>query len=137
MKNTLKLIFFVLLLFALFVSLRMFIDVAFYSDVIGIKDVSILGIISILFTVSAFLIGCVIFLENRHPSKTLTWLIVLGIFPVFGFFAYLLFGQNFRRKRMFQKKALLDEQAFYNIRGMKITKNGFCAIISIKSCYFV
>lgn len=37
MKNTLKLIFFVLLLFALFVSLRMFIDVAFYSDVIGIK----------------------------------------------------------------------------------------------------
>ena len=80
MKNTLKLIFFVLLLFALFVSLRMFIDVAFYSDVIGIKDVSILGIISILFTVSAFLIGCVIFLENRHPSKTLTWLIVLGFF---------------------------------------------------------
>ena len=137
MKNTLKLIFFILLLFALFVSLRMFIDVAFYSDVIGIKDVSILGIISILFTVSAFLIGCVIFLENRHPSKTLTWLIVLGIFPVFGFFAYLLFGQNFRRKRMFQKKALLDEQAFYNIRGMKITKNGFYAIISIKSCYFV
>ena len=137
MKNTLKLIFFILLLFALFVSLRMFIDVAFYSDVIGIKDVSVLGIISILFTVSAFLIGCVIFLENRHPSKTLTWLIVLGIFPVFGFFAYLLFGQNFRRKRMFQKKALLDEQAFYNIRGMKITKNGFYAIISIKSCYFV
>ena len=63
----------------------MFIDVAFYSDVIGIKDVSILGIISILFTVSAFLIGCVIFLENRHPSKTLTWLIVLG------FFRYLIF----------------------------------------------
>ena len=117
MKNTLKLIFFVLLLFALFVSLRMFIDVAFYSDVIGIKDVSILGIISILFTVSAFLIGCVIFLENRHPSKTLTWLIVLGIFPVFGFFAYLLFGQNFRRKRMFQKKALLDEQAFLQYKG--------------------
>ena len=37
---------------------------------------------------------------------------------------------------MFQKKALLDEQAFYNIRGMKITKNGFCAIISIKSLLF-
>lgn len=112
MKNTLKLIFFILLLFALFVSLRMFIDVAFYSDVIGIKDVSILGIISILFTVSAFLIGCVIFLENRHPSKTLTWLIVLGIFPVFGFFAYLLFGQNFRRKECSKRRRYLMNRRF-------------------------
>lgn len=67
MKNTLKLIFFVLLLFALFVSLRMFIDVAFYSDVIGIKDVSILGIISILFTVSAFFNWLRYFL--REPSS--------------------------------------------------------------------
>ncbi|WP_042761674.1 PLDc N-terminal domain-containing protein, partial [Streptococcus sobrinus] len=49
--------------------------------------------------------------------KTLTWLIVLGILPVVGFFAYLLFGQNFRRKRMFQKKALLDEQAFLQYKG--------------------
>ena len=103
MKNTLKLIFFILLLFALFVSLRMFIDVAFYSDVIGIKDVSILGIISILFTVSAFLIGCVIFLENRHPSKTLTWLIVLG------FFRYLVSLLIYYSDKIFEEKNVPKE----------------------------
>ncbi|MEH6889139.1 cardiolipin synthase [Bacillus sp. JJ864] len=117
MKNTLKLLFFLVGLFTVFISLRLFIDVTFYSDVMGIKDISFLGILSILFTISGFLIGFVIFLENRHPSKTLTWLMVLGIFPVVGFFAYLLFGQNFRRKRMFQKKALLDEQAFLQYKG--------------------
>ncbi|MGG2066674.1 MULTISPECIES: cardiolipin synthase [unclassified Bacillus (in: firmicutes)] len=117
MKNILKLLFFLVGLFTVFILLRMFIDVTFYTDVIWIKDISFLGILSTLFTISAFLIGFVIFLENRHPSKTLTWLMVLGVFPVVGFFAYLLFGQNFRRKRMFQKKALLDEQAFLQYKG--------------------
>ena len=117
MKNILKLLLFLIGLFAVFILLRMFIDVTFYTDVIWIKDISFLGILSTLFTISAFLIGFVIFLENRHPSKTLTWLMVLGVFPVVGFFAYLLFGQNFRRKRMFQKKALLDEQAFLQYKG--------------------
>lgn len=111
MKNILKLILFFILLFAVFLTLRLVNDTTFYSDLIH-KNISVFGVLSVLFTLSAFFIGFVIFLENRHPSKTLTWLIVLGIFPVFGFFAYLLFGQNFRRKRMFQKKALLDEQAF-------------------------
>ena len=136
MKNTLKLIFFVLLLFALFVSLRMFIDVAFYSDVIGIKDVSILGIISILFTVSAFLIGCVIFLENRHPSKTYMAHCVRDFSGIWILRLFIIRTELSEEENV-PKKALLDEQAFYNIRGMKITKNGFCAIISIKSCYFV
>ena len=42
-------------------------------------------------------IGAIIFgsLSDKIGRK---WLIVLGIFPVFGFFAYLLFGQSFRRK---------------------------------------
>lgn len=117
MKKTLKLLFFLLGLFVVFFILRTFIDVAFYTDVIALDSIPFLGIISVIFTISAFFIGCVIFLENRNPSKTLTWLMVLGIFPVVGFFAYLLFGQNFRRKRMFQKKALLDEQAFLQYKG--------------------
>ncbi|WP_028402587.1 cardiolipin synthase [Ectobacillus panaciterrae] len=112
MKNTLKLGLFLIILFSVFLALRIFKDVAFYSEFTEIKGITFFGVFSVLFTLSAFLIGFVIFLENRQPAKTLTWLIVLGIFPVIGFFAYLLFGQNFRRKRLFQKKALLDEQAF-------------------------
>ncbi|MBO9128644.1 cardiolipin synthase [Bacillus sp. 165] len=117
MKNILKLFFLIFIIFTVFLGLRFLTDTTFYTGLFHLEHSSIFGIFSVLFTLSAFLIGFVIFLENRHPTKTLTWLIVLGIFPVFGFFAYLLFGQNFKRKRMFQKKASLDEQAFSQHKG--------------------
>ena len=83
----------------------MFIDVAFYSDVIGIKRCLILGIISILFTVSAFLIGCVIFLENRHPSKTLTWLIVLEFSGIW-FLCLFIIRTKFSKKKNVPKEGV-------------------------------
>lgn len=78
-----------------------------------------LGGVSILFSLSAFFIAIVIFLENRNPMKTVTWLMVLAVFPVLGFFFYLMFGQNHRKKKTFTKKAILDEQAHDRIEGNK------------------
>ncbi|MDQ0255394.1 cardiolipin synthase [Evansella vedderi] len=77
----------------------------------------LVGGLSIIFSLSAFFIAIVIFLENRNPTKTVTWLIVLGTFPIVGFFFYLMFGQNLRKKKSFNKKAISDEQAFYRIEG--------------------
>lgn len=75
------------------------------------------GVISVAFSLSVLFIAVVIFFENRHPTKTLTWLLVLAAFPLFGFFFYLLFGQNHRKNRSFSKKALQDEEAFQQIEG--------------------
>ncbi|MFD3447344.1 cardiolipin synthase [Microbacteriaceae bacterium 4G12] len=122
MKNIVKLSLFIIGIFLIFMALQVSHDTSFYLGLLHMRDISILGVFSILFTLSAFFIGFVIFLENRQPSKTLTWLMVLGVFPVVGFFAYLLFGQNFRRKRMFQKKALLDEQAFLRHKGDELQR---------------
>ncbi|KIQ95293.1 Cardiolipin synthase [Anoxybacillus thermarum] len=72
----------------------------------------LLGTFSLLVTLSVIFISFVIFLENRHPTKTLTWLVLFGSFPLVGFIFYLFFGQNYRKKRLFRKKALLDEQTF-------------------------
>ncbi|MGG6432464.1 cardiolipin synthase [Anoxybacillus sp. D401a] len=72
----------------------------------------LLGTFSLLVTLSVIFISFVIFLENRHPAKTLTWLVLFGSFPLIGFIFYLFFGQNYRKKRLFRKKALLDEQTF-------------------------
>ncbi|PGT80697.1 MULTISPECIES: cardiolipin synthase [Bacillaceae] len=77
----------------------------------------IVGSVSVLFTLSIIFICVVIFLENRHPSHTITWLVVLGGFPLVGFFFYLFFGRNIRKRRLFDKKALLDEKAFLEIEG--------------------
>ena len=76
-----------------------------------------LGALSLLMTMSVVLIGIVISLENRHPTQTLTWLLVLGSFPVLGFFFYLLFGRNIRKRRLFEKKAKLDEQVLLQVEG--------------------
>ncbi|MGD6817628.1 cardiolipin synthase [Metabacillus sp. 84] len=77
----------------------------------------ILGSLSIIFTLSIVFIGFVIFMENRKPNQTLTWLIVLGAFPIVGFLFYMLFGRNVRKRRLFEKKGLIDQQVYLQIEG--------------------
>ncbi len=77
----------------------------------------VVGALSVAFSLSVLFIAVVIFFENRHPTKTLTWLLVLAAFPLLGFFFYLLFGQNYRKNRSFSKKAIHDERAFQKIAG--------------------
>ena len=72
----------------------------------------LIGYVSILITLTVTVIGFVIFMENRHPTQTLTWLVVLAGFPILGFIFYLLFGRNYRKERMFRKKYFLDKQTF-------------------------
>ncbi|MGX6442240.1 cardiolipin synthase [Neobacillus sp. K501] len=76
------------------------------------------GFLSLLITLSVIFIGFVIFLENRHPTQTITWLVVLGSFPLIGFIFYLLFGRNYRKEKMYRKKYFLDKQAFLTVEGM-------------------
>ena len=61
-------------------------------------------VISVTFTLSIILIATVIVLENRNPSKTVTWLAVLYVLPVIGFLFYIIFGRNFRNKQKFKRK---------------------------------
>ncbi len=76
-----------------------------------------IGYVSILITLTVMVIGFVIFIENRHPTQTLTWLVVIGGFPVLGFIFYLLFGRNYRKEKMFRKKYFLDKQTFLQYEG--------------------
>lgn len=77
----------------------------------------IFGFLSVLVTLSVIFIGFVIFFENRHPTQTITWLVVLGSFPLVGFIFYILFGRNYRKEKMFRKKYFLDKQAFLTVEG--------------------
>lgn len=78
----------------------------------GYWDRWILGTLNIGFTITVLTIGIVIFLENRDPSKTITWLIVLSIFPVVGFIFYMIFGHSYRKHRLFEKRAFIDDEIF-------------------------
>ncbi|ARK31460.1 cardiolipin synthase [Halalkalibacter krulwichiae] len=105
MKNQLNVIVFLALLLALLYMTR------------GHWEGWVVGALSVAFSLSVVFIAVVIFFENRHPTKTLTWLLVLAAFPLFGFFFYLLFGQNHRKNRSFSNKAIQDEQEFKKIEG--------------------
>lgn len=63
--------------------------------------------ITFVFVLSIILIAILIILENRNPHGTIAWLLVLLVFPVFGFILYILTGRNMRKKRKV-KKHLLD-----------------------------
>lgn len=50
----------------------------------------------------------IVFFQRRDPKSVWTWLLCLHFIPVFGFFFYLIFAQDFRKSRMFRVKEVED-----------------------------
>jgi len=72
---------------------------------------SILQHFTILFTLlNIGLAGFVIFLERRNVASTWAWLMVLLFLPVIGFFAYILFGQNLSRRKLYRLSRETEER---------------------------
>lgn len=78
------------------------------ATVSGHPATSFWGIIepyfTFLFSLSVFLIAFLIVLENRNPSRTVAWLIVLNFLPIVGFILYILIGRNVRKRKLFRHK---------------------------------
>ncbi|MFP4456749.1 MAG: cardiolipin synthase [Clostridia bacterium] len=56
-------------------------------------------IFNLVFTINIGFIAIFIFLENKDPSRTIAWLVVLFLLPWVGFVFYILFGRTtFKRK---------------------------------------
>jgi len=61
-------------------------------------------------------------LKKTDPIKTLSWILVLILLPYIGVILYLLLGQNYRKKAIFSKKRLVDEQIKKQIATAQITE---------------
>ncbi|MCD4651491.1 MAG: cardiolipin synthase, partial [Candidatus Cloacimonetes bacterium] len=48
--------------------------------------------------------------ENRKPSSSLAWVQVILFLPIAGFILYLIFGINYRKRKMFAGKAAKDHE---------------------------
>jgi len=64
--------------------------------------------LTILYALVVVFVVILIILENRAPLKTIAWILVLVLIPVGGFILYLIFGQNYRKVKMFSRKGLGD-----------------------------
>ncbi len=49
-------------------------------------------------------------LENKNPLKTQSYLLLMVLLPFIGLLIYLLFGVNFRRKKMYSRKVFRDHK---------------------------
>jgi cardiolipin synthase A/B len=65
----------------------------------------------LLFLITAIPVAFMIVLEKRSPYKTAAWIMVLILIPIFGVLFYLIFGQEYRKRKMF------------SVRGLKTLKN--------------
>ena len=48
-------------------------------------------------------------LENKNPLKTHSYLLAMVLIPFVGLLIYILFGQDYRRNKMFSRKAAVDQ----------------------------
>lgn len=65
------------------------------------------------------MVGLVIFLENKNPAKTMSWLLVLFLLPGVGFVFYILFGRNYRNKFRIRKKGTLARSRLDQAAGLQ------------------
>lgn len=63
-------------------------------------------VIETVFSVYILSICVLIFLEQRNPAKTLSWLLVFIAFPILGFVMYILLGQNLHKRLRAKRKRL-------------------------------
>jgi cardiolipin synthase len=72
-------------------------------------------ILSILYVITIIVVCLVIIFENRAPVKTLSWVMVISLIPVAGIILYFFFGQNYRKKKIFSRKGLIDSENVLNV----------------------
>ncbi|MFC3747493.1 cardiolipin synthase [Paenibacillus sp. GCM10012306] len=91
--------------------------IAFYYFGFGLFGSTGTTIISIFSTLTVISIGLAISMENRNPSTTMSWILLLALIPVVGLVFYFLFGQNVFKRRKYDKKAQLDLMAYERIEN--------------------
>lgn len=66
------------------------------------------GLLGVIYILTIVFTLIVVILENRSPQKTISWILVLILLPVIGLISYLVFGQSYRKQKMFNLKELGD-----------------------------
>ena len=88
---------------------------------------SLAGVVFLSLLIFFYFIGALIsmkiILENRDPSKTMTWLLIFILLPGIGLVIYAVFGRNLRKRKILKTQKLAsnikEESLFENIKEME------------------
>lgn len=72
--------------------------------------ISIQVLLSVIYLITVIVVCLVIIFENRAPVKTLSWVLVISLMPVIGILLYVFFGQNYRKRKIFSRKGIIDSE---------------------------
>jgi len=67
-------------------------------------------LLPILIIANIFFAATIVFVERKKPTRAVSWILVLLLIPFLGFFLYLVFGQNYRKEKLFILKNETDRQ---------------------------
>ncbi len=57
----------------------------------------------------------VILLKNKNPTKTISYILVLALFPYLGLVVYYLFGQQYRKTKLFNRKDISNSEVITKV----------------------
>ncbi len=82
-------------------------------------------LIVFVWVIASVITTFLLLLKNRDPVKTVSWILVVWLVPYIGLFFYFLFGQYFRKQKIFSRKGLKDLERIGRIsqRQIKDLKN--------------
>ena len=75
--------------------MTLFLDIMFY-------------IFTGLYLYTSAVVIMVVLLANRNPVKTLSWIMLLIMVPIFGVIIYLMLGQDFRRRKIISRNSIRE-----------------------------
>ncbi|MDU1314647.1 cardiolipin synthase [Clostridium septicum] len=82
----------------------------------SITIVGITILLTIIYIINIICSVSLIFIERKEPTTTWAWLLILAVLPGVGFIAYLTFGQNLSRQKIFREKKVIDERKAKELR---------------------
>ncbi len=81
-------------------------------------------IFSLIFLLTAIPVSIMIILEKRSPYKTAAWILVLILVPVFGVIFYLIFGQEYRKRKLFSRSGIKSLGKIRNLSNKQLREIG-------------
>ncbi|TVR72426.1 MAG: cardiolipin synthase [Marinilabiliales bacterium] len=77
-------------------------------------------VLNVIYLTTAILVAISVILDNRNPTKTISWVVVLFVLPVLGLIFYFMVGKNYRKEKIFSRKGLKDFERIRNLSDNQI-----------------
>lgn len=103
----------------------------------------IIFILDGMYMITVVSIAIMLMLENRNPVKSISWIMVLVLFPVVGLILYVFFGQNLRKQKIISRKSIkqvemingyydaIKKQSFGNFLNLEKEEANYKKVISL------